>query len=131
MGNNYAQYAQGLAATADVLAGAMTSVLSSTGDSRQLTIAINVHNAGNSTAKQPYKVSFYLGDPGAGGQLLPSPAELTGQIGGCADFATVRYVWRNVPAGTHRIYAVVSPWGGVADTNPNNNTNLVVATVPG
>ncbi len=93
MGDNYAQFTQSLPTLVDFAAAELTVTpsfpLRSAGPVT-LTLGVQVSNAGNTYAQQPFRVQLYNGDPNQGGQAL-ADAEFTGQVAGCGANRTFSY----------------------------------------
>jgi hypothetical protein len=90
------------------------------GDVSTVTLGVNVHRQGGTVA-QIVEVSFYLGDPAAGGVLLGS--ETTGPMApSVGAIEPVFIVWNpgNL-VGTLAIYVSVDPAGQIAEINEANN----------
>ncbi len=94
---------------------------------RTVTIEVDLHNLGSAgTSATALEVTFWRGDPYAGGQMIGS--HLLNR-----DMATlpvtVSLAWNNVASGQYRIFARVQPVA--EESNIANNTTSVAVTMPG
>lgn len=84
-------------------------------DDRSTIIFATVRNSGNTTTR-PFTVAFY-----EDGDLL-STTKVDGLAGGFS--TTVSMTWPH-QFGSHRVRAVVDPWGNIAETDEANNQKVL------
>lgn len=98
-----------------------------TSDSPVILSAI-LHNVGDEPIASP-AVSFYHGNPSAGGALIKTVTDSSPLIGG--DSVNLSAEWK-LPAssGPYKIYAVADPSNTSGDINPSNNTAYIDISLP-
>ena len=128
MGDNFAQYTEGLTNATDFLVGDIFAKAVPNDGGQTLHISARIYNAGNTSSMQPFVVQFYLGDPAAGGQLLPQSGT-SGNLSGCANTLLAEYTWTNAPIGLHRIFVLVAPGTGTSDDNPQQNSGSIFVDI--
>ncbi|HEY89671.1 MAG TPA: hypothetical protein G4N98_08075, partial [Thermoflexia bacterium] len=92
-------------------------------------ISATVHNLGDLAATGA-EVTFYDGDPGAGGTPIGASQSLISPFR-AATVDTVSVVWE-VPAGanSHSLYVVVDPVDAITETNEANNQAMLSVVLP-
>ncbi|MCC6540562.1 MAG: VCBS repeat-containing protein [Bryobacterales bacterium] len=81
--------------------------------------AVEVRQVQQSAGLSPFDVSFYRGDPNAGGTLIGRTR--TTRALGPGEFEDVSVTWNNPPAGLHPIVVVADDPAAVAETDETNN----------
>ncbi|MBN1865503.1 MAG: hypothetical protein JW808_11440, partial [Victivallales bacterium] len=84
-----------------------------------ITITATVRNAEYKNISTPFKVIFYDGDPGIGGQQIGADQVIASLDGEAS--ATVSVTWTIPTAETHTIYVVTDAFNDVAEKNEDNN----------
>ncbi len=76
------------------------------GDLVTVTVTAQIANSGNALAPQEVEVSFYDGEPGAGGIQIGETQSVL--LSGCGSNAWPSVTWPNLDQGHHSVYVVVS-----------------------
>jgi len=126
MGNHFAAYTAAIANEVDFYPTAITYAATA-GSPLSVALQTEVANSGNLMLPVQTTVSFYNGDPAAGGALVGQPQTI--QLSGCGDTATVTAVWPNVSPGVYDIYARVATPLNISETNSANNVIMRRITV--
>jgi hypothetical protein len=97
-------------------------------------LTVRIGNGGEAAAAAGTSVSFYDGDPGAGGTLLGTATLAADLLPGA--FVDVSYTWSNAPVGAHNIHVVADRNGTgvqayVECDELNNKHNFAIAIEAG
>lgn len=90
-------------------------------------IGLVVHRQGGSAILTDFIVSFYLGDPDAGGTLIGDSHIFF--LAPNRSFTTIPVSWRVPSAGEHTIYAIIDSDNDVQEDNEDNNVVIRTVTV--
>jgi len=82
-------------------------------------LGLVVHRVGGKQTTQPVEVSFYLGDPNAGGTYLGDG--VTAPLPPHSSWSTSAVAWTPHTVGYHTIYAVIDPADKISETLESNN----------
>ena len=96
----------------------------------QVLLGLNVHRQGGKQTKQ-VQVSFYLGDPAHGGQILTTTTTAP-MLPGSEVVDSVAFNWNTTGvSSTADIYAVIDPNDLISETSKLNNTvNRAITILP-
>jgi hypothetical protein len=93
-----------------------------------LDLTVRVANAGEAPVAPGVPVSFYLGDPAAGGALLGNTA--TARTLAPGDFEDVTIRWTNETTGTHTIFVTVDAAGECDEANSTYQQRVDILDIP-
>ncbi len=122
MGQNYAKYASGVAATLDLFPISVfvlpSGPLVQDGPA-DLTIHAQIANSGNELQATNAVVRVYDGDPNSGGIQVGAPQSIS--LGGCGSVMTAQITVPAVAPGVYQYFVQVEAVDGT-DIQPNNNS---------
>jgi len=131
-GDNFAAYTAQVSPTVNLkLARIWTDPAApfSQGEAITITLLAYVVNNGNIATSGSATVRFYEGNPNQGGTLIGEQS--IPSLDGCASGVLVTVAWRNVPPGSHTVYAVVDHDGMIPESDESDNmlkSIIMVAT---
>jgi hypothetical protein len=111
-GDNFAAYTARVDINTDFKAlavGPIDPPPLTSGGATTVTLEAVIANSGNGRNHAPAQVTFYNGDPRAGGVQIGASQEI--QISGCGERATVRMAWGGVAPGDYTVFAQVTNFG--------------------
>ena len=123
VGQNFANYSAAVAISNDLFPWRLATNPAAPftqGGPVAVQLRATIANSGNPAVPAgPVVVRFYRGDPAQGGAQIGG--DQTVSLVGCGATAVAGVTWNNAPAGMHRVFVVVDPAGGLAESDETNN----------